>query len=336
MSAPSARGVPPGLRGDLALPDGYNPRTLEWAATLRRDPLYANASPQVLAGAVLLYIRTAGFSYTLAPGEYGRNSVDEFWLDRRIGFCEHFAASFVVVMRALEVPARVVTGFQGVDPVPVDGFRVVRQNAAHAWAEYWDADAGWIRADPTAAVAPDRIDRGSRLLPPPGLVAGALGNVSPELMASLRVEWETLNNRWNQWVLNYSRGQQIDVLKRLGFASPSWEDLALLLIGTLSAMALGGAAWAWWDRHRIDPWVRQMERLRAALLRLGVGSRPHEPPRTLAARVRGHLGERGDVLVHLLETLERQRYGRSARLRPDVGLTRRFVACARSLRGAGR
>jgi len=326
------------LQDQLVLPPGYNPRTLAWAAALRREPRYANAEPRVLAQALLDHIRTANYTYTLAPGEYGRDAVDEFWLDRREGFCEHFAAAFVVVMRALGVPARVVTGFQGIDPLPVDGFWVVRQNAAHAWAEYWQPGEGWVRADPTAAVAPERIDRGRRLAPPQGMVAGAIANVSPELLARLRDGWEAINNRWNQWVLNYARGQQLDVLKKLGFASPSWQDLALLLIGALSTLALAGAAWAWWDRHHTDPWQRQMARLRRTLRGLGLPSGAHEPPRGLAQRVRARFGTDGEALAALLDGLERQRYGRDNRARPDAALTREFVLRARLLRlqgGAG-
>ena len=125
----------------------------------------------------------SGFSYTLAPGDYGRDAVDEFWLDRKDGFCEHFAAAFVVVMRAAGVPARIVTGYQGTDPPPVDGYYIVRQSSAHAWAEYWQAGTGWVRADPTAAVAPDRIGRSNRLAPQPGFVAGTLDAMSPQLLA---------------------------------------------------------------------------------------------------------------------------------------------------------
>ena len=320
------------LREHVELPPGYNPRTLAWAAALRRDPVYANADARTLAAMLLNRIRTQGYSYTVAAGDYGRDAVDEFWLDRREGFCEHFASAFVVVMRALDVPARIVTGFQGTDPAPIDGYYTVRQSSAHAWAEYWQPGVGWVRADPTAAVAPDRINRGSRLAPPPGLMAGALGNVSPELLAELRSSWEAVNNRWNQWVLNYSRGQQIDMLKNLGVDAPNWTDLALLLIGALSTLALAGAAWAWWDRHRVDPWVRQMDRLRAALRLRGLDSAAHEAPRTLATRIRARFGAQGDALVALLDTLERQRYSRSTSARPDAALTRAFVSHVRSLR----
>ncbi|HEY9066732.1 MAG TPA: DUF3488 and transglutaminase-like domain-containing protein, partial [Burkholderiaceae bacterium] len=141
---PTQRALQPS--DQLELPSGYNPRTLEWAAALRRDPHYANADARTLAQALLLHIRTGGYSYTLAAGEYGVNAIDEFWLDRKAGFCEHYAAAFVVVMRALGVPAHVVTGYQGTDPLPVDDYYVVRQSSAHAWAEYWQPGIGWVRA----------------------------------------------------------------------------------------------------------------------------------------------------------------------------------------------
>ena len=330
----------PGLRAQKALPPGRNPRTLEWAAAMRRNPLYAEADAGVLAQAVLKHIRSGGYRYTLAPGSYGdergTDAIDEFWLDRREGFCEHFASAFVIVMRALDVPARVVTGYQGTDPEPVDGYYIVRQSSAHAWAEYWEEGVGWVRADPTAAVAPERIDRGRRLAPGPGLLAGALGSVSPALLARLRESWEAVNNRWNQWVLNYSRSEQFDALKRLGFASPSWEDLALLLIGAMSSLALAGAAWAWWDRRRVDPWTRQMERLRRAVRALGLPAAAHDTARTLAARVRERFGARGEPLAVLLTLLEQQRYSHDTLTRPDAALTRQFVSRARELQPRAR
>lgn len=327
---------PAGLSEALALPRGFNPRTLRWAAALRSQPRLAGADARTLAAAVLSHIASGGYSYTLTPGLYGEtepnSAIDEFWLDRKLGFCEHFAAAFVVVMRAMDVPARIVTGYQGADPLPVDGFYIVRQNSAHAWAEYWQPGAGWVRADPTSAVAPDRILRSRNLAPSPGLVAGALGTMNPALLAELRSSWEAVNNRWNQWVLNYARGQQLELLRNLGFSAPSWEDLSLLLIGTLSSLALVAAAWAWWDRRRVDPWVRQMDSVRQALHALGVEAAPHEPARTMAQRVRERLGAAGESLVEMLHTIDRQRYGRLAVRRPDTALTRRFRAAARHLR----
>ena len=327
----------PALDPLRALPSGRNPRTLAWAAALKRDPAYAGAGTGALANAVLQHIRSGGYRYTLMPGTYedqresDTDAIDAFWLDRRAGFCEHFAAAFVVVMRALDVPARVVTGYQGSDPEPVDGYYIVRQSSAHAWAEYWMQGVGWVRADPTAAVAPERIDRGRRLAPAPGLVAGAIAGVSPALLARLRAGWEAVDNRWNQWVLNYSRGQQFDALKRLGFDSPSWEDLAMLTAGTFGVLALAGAAWAAWERRRIDPWTAQMDRLRRAVRALGLAASAHDTPRALAQRLRSRYGVRSEPLGALLDALERQRYSRETLTRPDAGLTRQFVKVARGL-----
>jgi lytic murein transglycosylase B len=301
------------LRDQVRLPAGYNPRTLAWAASLRATPEFAQADGTTLVNALLAYIRRGGFSYTLAPGTYGRDAVDEFWFDRKLGFCEHYAASLVVLLRALDVPARIVTGYQGADPVPVDGWTIVRQSHAHAWAEYWQSGVGWIRVDPTAAVAPERIDASRNLVPPPNLMEQAIGNVNPALLKRLRAMWEALDNRWNQWVLNYSRGNQFDLLKKLGFRSPSWVELAYLLLGLLCLAALGGALWAWWDRVRQDPWQKLQARIREQLARVGVMVPAHAPPRERAQALRRVLGPSGEALAVQLEALEAARYAPGGR-----------------------
>jgi protein-glutamine gamma-glutamyltransferase len=163
-------------------------------------------------------------------------------------------------------------------------------------------------------------------------VAGAIGNVSPALMAQLRESWELLNNRWNQWVLNYSRGQQLDLMKHIGFDSPSWQDVALLLIGILSGLALLGAVWAWWDRHRQDPWVRQALQVRRALRALGLPALPHEAPRALAAQVRQRYGEPGAALAGQLMAFEQQRYGHTPLSRPSTQWLRTLRGEVRALR----
>ena len=308
------------LRADVELPAGYNPRTLAWADAWARRPDLVNADTETKVRSVLEHIRGAGYSYTLTPGTYGaedgRHAVDEFWLDRREGFCEHFSAAFVVVMRAMDVPARIVTGYQGADPQLQDGWLVVRNSHAHAWAEVWIDGRGWVRVDPTAAVAPDRIQQARSLRPRPGLVAGAVQSINPALLAQWRAAWESVNNRWNQWVLNYSRNEQFDLLRRLGWQSPQWGDLANLLVMLLSGGALAGAAWAWWDRHRRDPWQRLSQRVAKALDGLGVPAPAHEGARAWARHVRLRLGARGDVVAGALEALDAMRHGRDAPARP--------------------
>ena len=304
------------LRAELQLPEGRNPRTIAWAQALARQPALAGADAERLAQAVLAHVRQSDYRYSLSPGLYGTRSdvdtIDEFWTERRIGFCEHFASAFVVVMRALGVPARIVTGYQGADTLPQDGWTIVRQSHAHAWAEIWQQGVGWQRIDPTAAVAPERVERGAPLRPPPGLMAQALGNVSPELLARLRAQWEMLDNRWNQWVMNYSRSAQASLLEVFGFESASWQTLSALIVGFVGGAALAAAGWALWDQRQIDPWQRLLQRLRARLAALGIAAAAHEPPRTLAARVRRHFGADGNALADQLDQLDALRYGPGA------------------------
>jgi hypothetical protein len=275
-----------GLQDYLNLPPGFNPRTLALANELRRDPALAGTDNTLVVNAVLARLRTGGYSYTLEPGVYGQHTADEFWFDKKAGFCEHIASSFVVLMRALDVPARIVTGYQGGQVNPVDGFHVVRQSDAHAWAEVWLAGRGWVRIDPTSSVAPSRTGTLQRLQVPRGAVAEALfGNIDPQFALNLRAAWEAINNRWNQSVLNYTQGKQLDLLKSLGFEAPSWEDLAYLLIGIVVATSLAGAVWTWWERSRQDPWLRLLNTAAARLQQGGITLAPQSPPRLMAQQL---------------------------------------------------
>lgn len=300
------------LQDHVALPPGYNPRTLELARELRRAHGNGPEATRRLVEAVMDRLRTGGYVYTLEPGVYGQHTADEFWFDRRMGFCEHIASSFVVLMRALDIPARIVTGYQGGELNGVDGYWTVRQRDAHAWTEVWHAGQGWVRVDPTSAVAPGRTGSLQRLSAPEGAFVGAIRNLNPDFAAQLRAAWEALNNRWNQWVLNYTQGRQLDLLKSLGFTSPSWTDLAYVLIGVVVAVSLIGAAWALWERQQHDPWLRLLRRARARLATLGVPSGDHTPPRELAGRVQQRWGntEAAQRIAQWLLRLEAQRYAR--------------------------
>ncbi len=296
-------------REALQVPAGFNPRLREWAVQMRADMGGTSADARALASRLLRHVRDNDYVYTLQPGSYGRHAVDEFWFDRRQGFCEHYAVAFVLAMRAMEVPARIVTGYQGAEPADSEGWQVVRQSHAHAWAEYWQAGVGWVRADPTAAVAPERVRSSRPLAPTSGLMAGALRSFNPALFAQLRGMIEQMDNRWNRWILSYSRSQQFDLLQWLGVRHPDWSDLGLTLAGLLGAAGSAGALWAWWDRRRQDPWARLHLRLRDGLARLGVPSQPHHGPARLAAAVRQQLGVRAELLARQLDRLDALRYG---------------------------
>ncbi|SFC44354.1 Transglutaminase-like superfamily protein [Polaromonas sp. OV174] len=301
-----------GLQAFVDLPPGFNPRTQALAEQIRSDPRHAGASTAQLVQAALERLRSGGYSYTLEPGVYGQHTADEFWFDRKEGFCEHIASSFVILMRAMNIPARIVTGYQGGERNSLDDFWVVRQSDAHAWAEVWQAGQGWLRVDPTSAVAPGRTGAFQRLAAPQGVVAQALGNFSPTLSAQLRAGWEAINNGWNQWVLNYTQGKQLQLLKNLGFTSPSWQDLSYVLLAILVLSSLAGAAWTLWERSQHDPWLRLLARARQRLARAGIPSCAASSPRQLAQQVLASHGSQGQALHDWLMALERQRYAPSS------------------------
>jgi hypothetical protein len=112
-------------------------------------------------------------------------------------------------------------------------------------------------------------------------------------------------------VLNYTQSRQLDLLKNLGFASPSWEDLAFVLLGLLVVTALGGAAWTLWERREHDPWLRLLARTRRRLHRAGVELPAAAPPRQIATLVTGRFGNRAQALADWLLKLETQRYART-------------------------
>ena len=335
------------LQSYMSLPRGYNPRTLQLAADIRRDARFAQVDAATLVSEVMRKLRTGGYEYTLEPGMYGDNTADEFWFDRKAGFCEHIASSFVVLMRAMGVPARIVTGYQGGEFNAVDGYWVVRQSDAHAWAEVWQAGTSngskdgsavgsWIRVDPTSAVAPQRIDSMQRLAAPSGAFGGAianlwtstLGNSGYNPLLQLRAVWDAVNNTWNQKILNYSEATQLNVLKNLGFTAPSWTDLSYVLIAIIVTVSLFGIAWTTWDKRQHDPWLRLLSSVRARLDKMGLVSPTSMSPRELARISINHFGESAKPLAAWLIQLEELRYRKHIRHTDIASLKSRLKSIA--------
>jgi transglutaminase-like putative cysteine protease len=316
-----------GLQDYVALPANFNPRTQQLANEIRRDPRNAGADTAALVDVVMERLRTGGYSYTLEPGVYGIHTADEFWFDRKAGFCEHIASSFVLLMRAMNIPARVVTGYQGGNLNAIGQYYTVRQSDAHAWAEVWMAGRGWVRVDPTSAVSPGRTGTVRRLEVPRNAITQALLNVNPQFALNLRALWEAANNSWNQWVLNYTQDRQLNLLRNLGFESPSWEDLSYVLIALIIAAALVGAAWTLWERHRQDPWLRLLHAAAAKLRRAGLALPDNAPPRQIAAllqaRGAGLAPDQERIHAWLLR-MEAWRYAAHARPRHLGTLQREF------------
>lgn len=304
----------PVLQQWLTLPHGLNPRTLEFAAHLRRQ----TSNNQEAINAVLHFFHEQDFHYTLEPPPLGRNEVDDFLFSTRAGFCEHYAGAFVVLMRAMDIPARVVTGYQGGEINPVDGFMTIRQSDAHAWAEVWLQHRGWMRVDPTAAVAPERIEHNiDNMLPQPvlgGLITLNAGrNAWLAKLHRLRQDWEAVVNAWNQWVLNYTPEKQMAFIRALGFERVDWRTMAGLML-VLGSLALAIAILPLLpNRPRIDPADALYLSLCRLMAQRGMPRAPHEGPRSYGSRLTGAdsplPAEKKAAVTRFLQLYETVRYG---------------------------
>jgi len=328
-----------GLQDYLELPPGSNPRTLALAIRMLHEARGKADQPQAqdLVNATLAMLRSGGYRYTLEPGPYGQHTADEFWFDRKEGFCEHIASSFVVLMRALGIPARIVTGYQGGDYNPRGNYWVVRQSDAHAWSEVWLAGRGWVRVDPTGAVSPGRIGTLQRLAQPGGVMAAVLGAVNPVWSVNLRAYWDTVNYNWQQWVINYTQGRQSQLLQTFGLKSAVWGHLLWLLIVSSVLASLAWLAWTLWLLPRKDPWLKLLATARHKLRRAGLVLPPHSTPREMANLLRhnSRLSNLSPVqrsaLVDWLLHLEAQRYGKADEKIRSTDL-RRLVKQAKQLK----
>jgi len=268
----------------LLLPYGFNPRALAAGLALRREPV-----PARRIEAVLRQFREQPFSYTLEPPLLGRHSVDEFLYQTRAGFCEHYSGAFVFLMRAAGIPARVVTGYQGGERNPIDGYFTVRQSDAHAWAEVWLRGRGWVRVDPTAAVAPERVRRNlaAAVDPPAPFGIDALrglsmfGAANDSLLGRMRDAFSAVNNGWNQWVLNYTPERQRGFLRKVQHDLAGWRIAALILAGA-AVLLLARILYL---RREIDPVEAVYSSLCKRLAHQGLARAADEGPTAYAARI---------------------------------------------------
>ena len=296
--------------GDLSaarrIPGAVNPRAralaAEWRASVSDDPGIVRRAIE--------FFRGGRFEYTLQPPLLGRDSVDEFLFDTRQGFCEHFASSFVFLMRAAGVPARVVTGYQGGETNPVDGYFVVRQADAHAWAEVWLADSGWTRVDPTAAAIPVRIELGITAAAPVGAPLLMRGGLA--WLKRARNEWDALTNQWNQWVLGYNPERQLEMLSRLGMKQPSWEAMTMTLFWSVGGVLLAVALWLLRGVRPEDAVLRAWLRFCDKLERTGLKRSGSEGPLDYARRVSARLPAREAAVRAIAALYVDLRYGPAA------------------------
>lgn len=282
---PSRLNAPERLRA-LLLPAEGNRRARELARRWRER--YHGDS--AIVEQALQYFHHEPFVYTLKPPLADDDFVDTFLFATRKGFCEHYAASFTFLMRAAGIPARVVTGYQGGELNTIGNYLIVRQLDAHAWSEVWLEGRGWTRVDPTAAVAPERIEHSIDNNPQQ---VGAAVRFDMGQTAWLRNLWretrfalDAVNNKWNQWILSYGPDRQAELLGWLSLAGISWQSMAVGLLGILMAILVGVLIYLHhWQQRPRDLAVVAYENLCRKLARRGLARLAHEGPSAYATRI---------------------------------------------------
>ena len=300
------RALQPYLNYDARL----NPRAIAYGKQLQKD----FPDPKLLMESLLSRYNKE-FDYTLQPPALGANPVDEFFFDTKKGFCEHYAGSFVLLLRAAGIPARVVTGYQGGEVNPITRQLVVRQAEAHAWSEVWFADLGWVRVDPTFAVSPLRINRGmSEAFGPIGVMNTLIDADKLGLLRRIAFSWDAVNTQWNRWVVGFSQDRQRDFLERLGMREVDWRSMAIWLIGAV--LATGGVAGMFLYlravQTRKEPVVVAFERLCGKLAKTGVTRALHEGPLDYWRRLSAHRPKVAEQAAPLFERYVDLRYARTA------------------------
>jgi protein-glutamine gamma-glutamyltransferase len=264
----------------------WNNRSREFAAKLAAD----YPDPRRRITALLAYFNQEQFFYTLDPprysvGEKKTTAIDAFLFEERRGFCEHYANATTFLLRASGIPARVVTGYQGGEWTS-SGYMIVRQSDAHAWVEAWIAGQ-WYRIDPTAAVAPNRVELGIEQ----ALSEGERSFVNGKAWwnsAGIAALWDEANFGYTKWVIGFDRDRQKQLLRDLGlgemnpFTAMGWMLIAVSISGVV--VALG-----WWfmrkrGEREFDPSVRLWRKLRLRLNKAGLQIAQHETVSDALAR----------------------------------------------------
>ena len=314
----------------LRFDDERNPRTVELA---RKWFAESGGDARAFITRTLQHFNKE-FTYTLEPPPLeSRDPYDDFLFDTKRGFCEHYAGTFTLMMRAAGIPARVVTGYQGGEVNPLNGELIVRQADAHAWSEVWLPGEGWVRIDPTAAVSPLRVEGGvNAALGPIDVMSSIIASDSLGVLAYARYTWHMMNSNWNLWVIGYNTDKQRQFFTNLGLPRVDWQTLAFWLV--VATFTVGGAISIGLlvrDRPRrreaaVIAWQRYCTKLAAA----GVTRAPHEGPLDFLARVKSTKPQIAGEAEEITRRYVEARYGAGASRQELAELARRV----RELRAA--
>lgn len=300
-------------RLNLRLPGDDNPRARERARALREQA----ESDHAFAESVLRWFNEEEFYYTLRPSRLGSDHIDEFLFSTRRGFCEHYASAYAFLMRAAGIPARLVAGYQGGEMNPLGNYMRIHQYDAHAWVEIWLEPAGWVRVDPTAAVAPERIEFGlERALEERGEARGSAGLLDAwgenPLLQRLGNLTDYVQFAWQRWILSYDRRDQLGLFEQWFGGTSLWR-VAVALGVMLGIIVLPLALWILVRRPRQGPLQREYHRVVRWLARRGIQPHGGETPRELVGRAAVQLPGRAATLRAWGDAFESVAYGARGR-----------------------
>lgn len=308
LPEPQPTESPAALRRALRLPANFNPR----ATALAREWRAGSADEAEIVTRAIAFLRQGGYTYTLEPPLLGEDSVDEFLFATKAGFCEHFSSAFVFLMRAADVPARVVTGYQGGELNSVDSIVSVRQADAHAWAEVFLPERGWVRIDPTAVAVPGRLDRSMAAAVPQASALPLLMRPELEWLRGVRDRWEATVHKWNVWVLGFNPERQRELMASVGVRDADWRALTAALFAFLGALTLVLLAWSLRRFARPDPVQRAWRAFCRKLAARGVERAPSEGPRDFSARAARALPAARHAILRIGSLYIALRYGAGA------------------------
>jgi hypothetical protein len=305
----------PGERREaLEVPPSISPAVRELAQSWTTQ----NSNPRAIVNSALQFFQAQGFRYSLTPGEYGKNGLEQFLFHRRVGFCEHYAASFATLMRLAGIPARVVVGYLGGEYNDLGHFVLVRQADTHAWCEVWLPESGWTRVDPTTAVAPGRASLDLNSFLERRIASGQMEArrsafltqlARSALFTNARLALETLSYEWDTRLLAFDADVQEVLLDSMGLANRG--PFVLIIEILIVAIALLVIYFGWMQlrtRSRADRVKALYERFCRKVARLGVQRDPWEGPSDFSRRAALLLPDESERIRQISNTYIALRY----------------------------
>ena len=274
-----------------------------------------DSPPEDFINQTLNYFKEENFHYTLTPPLMEESPIESFLFTSRYGFCSHYAAAFVYLLRVAHIPARVVTGYQGGELNPAGEFLEIRQADAHAWTEVWLEHKGWVRFDPTAAIAPERIERtiDSEQLAPDGVISylptGVAAQEAANWLTRTRQLWGNVDYQWQRLVINYDNRHQSSFLSTLGII-----DIKTLIYWMVAVIGLITVTLGWLLLHQkqkpTDRVLRIYNRFCKKLAKCGLTRGASEGANDFAGRVKTKLPKQTADIDQITGLFVKLRYGR--------------------------